>query len=137
MLPTYFLYNDYMNKDDCIFCKIVAGEIPANKVFENENFVAFLDIRPLSPGHTLVIPKAHYRFVWDMPKELLCEGFGVAQTIAHALQKSFETQEIHSKIIGDEVHHAHIWIYPNPANAVGDKKDFAGNGEKLRRALSK
>ena len=52
-------YYYFMN--DCVFCKIVAGEIPAHKVYEDDKYLAFLDIRPLSPGHTLVIPKTHFR----------------------------------------------------------------------------
>ena len=52
---------------DCIFCKIVAGEIPSHKVYEDSDYLAFLDIRPLNPGHTLVVPKKHYRWVWDDP----------------------------------------------------------------------
>src|SRR5207245_11618260 len=52
---------------DCIFCKIVRKELPSYMVFEDENFIAFLDIRPLNPGHTLVSPKKHHRWVWDVP----------------------------------------------------------------------
>ncbi|MEI7463544.1 MAG: HIT domain-containing protein, partial [Candidatus Taylorbacteria bacterium] len=51
----------------CIFCKIINKEIPANIIYEDADFLAFLDIRPLSPGHMLVIPKKHYRWVWDVP----------------------------------------------------------------------
>ncbi len=120
---------------DCIFCKITLGEIPSTKVYEDDNFVAFLDIRPLSPGHTLIIPKDHYRFVWNMPENMLCECFGVVQKIAHSIQKSFGTEEVHEKVIGDEVHHAHVWVYPNPTNAIGDKKDFNINAQKIRENL--
>ncbi|MDP9249341.1 MAG: HIT domain-containing protein, partial [bacterium] len=56
-------------EQECIFCKIVKGEVPAIKVYEDENFLAFLDIRPMGPGHTQVIPKKHYRFVWDLPAQ--------------------------------------------------------------------
>jgi len=56
-----------MTGPNCIFCKIVKGEIPAYKIYEDENFLAFLDINPQSPGHTQVIPKRHYRWVWDIP----------------------------------------------------------------------
>ena len=51
---------------DCLFCKIVAGEIPCQKVYEDDKFLAFLDIKPQSPGHTLLIPKTHYRWVYDV-----------------------------------------------------------------------
>ena len=124
-----------MRKEGCVFCKIVAGEITSTKIYEDADFVAFLDIHPLSSGHTLVIPKDHYRFVWDMPNEVLCACFDVVQKIAHSMQKSFGTDEIHEKVVGDEVHHAHVWVYPNPTKAIGDRKDFVANGEKIRTNL--
>ncbi len=118
---------------DCIFCKIVKGEVPSHKIYEDENFLAFLDIRPLSPGHTLVIPKKHYRWVWDVPNAP--EYFGVAQKVAKALGKAFDTDFILSKIVGDEVPHAHIWVYPN--NKVkGEKDDLEGNAKKLKIFLN-
>jgi len=52
--------------DNCIFCKIVKGDIPCYKIYENDKFLAFLDISEFTPGHTLVIPKKHYRFIWDV-----------------------------------------------------------------------
>lgn len=119
---------------DCIFCKIVKGEIPAEKVYEDEAFLAFLDIRPLSPGHTLIIPKTHYRWVWDVPE--IGAYFEAARKVALALQKAFGgVDEIHSKVVGEEVPHAHIWVYPAPGRAQGDKMDFAANAEKIRQAL--
>lgn len=119
--------------ENCIFCKIVKGEVPAHKVYEDDKFLAFLDIRPLSPGHTLVIPKDHYRFVWDVPNT--GEYFEVAKKIAKSQQKSFGTEVIWSKIMGDEVPHAHIWVFPNVEQAVGDKTDFATNAEKIKSNL--
>ena len=126
--------------DNCIFCKIVKGEIPSYKVYEDDNFLAFLDINPQSPGHTQVISKNHYKWVWDLPAQAgvpgnIGEYFLVVQKIAKAQQKAFETEWILSKIIGDEVAHAHIWVYPND-KVVGDKKDFAGNAEKIKQQIS-
>ncbi|OHA88625.1 MAG: hypothetical protein A3C70_03445 [Candidatus Zambryskibacteria bacterium RIFCSPHIGHO2_02_FULL_43_14] len=117
---------------DCIFCKIVRGEIPAYKVYEEDDFLAFLDINPQSPGHTQVIPKKHFRWVWDIPD--VGKYFEVVRKIAKAQQKAFNTDFILSKIIGDEVEHAHIWVFPN-SGVSGDAKDFAGNAEKIRQAL--
>ncbi|MEK7126097.1 MAG: HIT domain-containing protein, partial [Patescibacteria group bacterium] len=94
----------------CIFCKIVSGEIPATKIYEDENFLAFLDIHPQAPGHAQIIPKSHYRWVWDI--ENIGEYFEVVKKIAKAEQKAFGTDWILSKIIGDEVPHAHIWVFP-------------------------
>jgi histidine triad (HIT) family protein len=110
----------------------VSGEIPAHKVYEDENFLAFLDIHPQSPGHTQVIPKKHFRWVWQVPN--VGEYFEVARKIAVAQEKAFKTDFILSKIVGDEIEHAHIWIYPN--NKVkNDKMDFAGNAEKIKKFL--
>ena len=117
---------------DCIFCKIVANKIPSHKVYEDEQFLAFLSIDPLSPGHTLVIPKKHSRWVWDVPN--VGEYFEVARKIAVAEKKAFDTDFVLSKIVGEDVPHAHIWIYPD--NKVkGDKKDFTGNAEKIKKFL--
>lgn len=120
-------------KSNCVFCKIANKEIPAEIVYEDADFLAFLDINPQSPGHTQVIPKKHVRWVWDT--ENTGAYFEIVKKIALAQRKSFDTDWILSKIIGDEVPHAHIWVFPN-SNVSGDKKDFARNGEKLRKALS-
>ena len=118
--------------ESCIFCKIVAGQIPAHKVYEDEDFLGFLDIRPQSPGHTLVIPKRHYRWVWDVPNA--GEYFEAAKKIALAQKRAFASEAVWSKIVGDEVPHAHIWVFPHP-DTPGDKKDFEGNAEKIRKYL--
>lgn len=123
----------FMTTDpNCVFCKIVAKQIPAKVVYENADFLAFLSIDPQSPGHTLIIPKQHYRWVWDVPQ--VGSYFEVARTVALAQQKAFGTDFILSKIVGEEVPHAHIWIFPN--NGVkGDKKDFDGNQKKIVEAM--
>src|SRR5574343_124974 len=122
-----------LNMENCIFCKIVKKEIPANIVYEDDNFLAFLDINPQSPGHTQVIPKKHYRWVWDTPNT--SEYFEIAKKIAIAQKKAFNTDFILSKIMGDEVPHAHIWVFPN--NKVdGEKKDFEINAELIKKNLN-
>lgn len=95
---------------DCIFCKIAEEKIPSHKVYEDESFLAFLDIHPQKPGHSQVIPKKHYRWVWDVPG--LPEYFKTCGKIAKAMQKAFQTDMVQSRIIGDEVPHAHIWLIP-------------------------
>ncbi len=115
--------------DNCIFCKIVKGEIPSYKVYEDDKFLAFLDIHPQSPGHTQVIPKDHVRWVWDVTN--VGEYFEVVRKIAKAQQKAFDTEWILEKVVGDEVPHAHIWVFPN-SEVVGDKKDFEGNLLKIK-----
>lgn len=95
---------------DCIFCKIIAGDIGCYKVYEDKDFLAFLDIRPLNPGHTLVIPKRHYRWVWDV--ENLGEYYEVVGNIANAIKSAFHTDQVVSLVFGDEVSHAHVWLVP-------------------------
>lgn len=121
-----------MPDSNCIFCKIVKGEIPAYKVYEDGNFLAFLDINPQSPGHTQVITKEHYRWVWDVPNA--GAYFEVVKKVALAQQRAFNTDFILSKIIGDEIEHAHIWVFPDPSIS-GNKKDFKSNAEKIRQAI--
>ena len=118
--------------ESCIFCKIVSGEIPATKIYEDEKYLAFLDIHPQTPGHAQVIPKAHYRWVWDVPN--VGEYFELVRKIARAQQKAFGTEWILSRIIGDEVPHAHIWVFPGN-DAKGDKNAFEENAEKIRAEL--
>jgi histidine triad (HIT) family protein len=126
--------------NDCLFCKIISGEISSHKVYEDENFLAFLDINPRSPGHTQIIPKKHYRWVWDMPiceepSPNYCDYSAVVQKIAKALQKTFGTDSIWSRIIGEEVPHAHTWLFPDPRDAKGDKNDFEDNAKKIKTNL--
>ena len=118
--------------ENCVFCKIVEGEIPSHKVYEDDDFLAFLDIHPHAPGHTQVIPKKHTRWVWDV--ENVGKYFEIVRNIAQAQQKAFETDWILSKIVGDEVPHAHIWVFPND-KVKGDKNDFAVNAEKIKVVL--
>jgi len=124
-----------MHDPDCVFCKISAGEIPAHKVYEDESFLAFLDINPRGVGHVQVIPKKHVRWVWDV--ENAGEYFEVVKKIALAQQKAFNTEMIRSQIFGDEIPHAHIWVWPNdPSTSLGaSKMDFEENAEKIRKSI--
>jgi histidine triad (HIT) family protein len=117
---------------DCIFCKIVNKEIPAHIVYEDDKFLVFLDINPQTPGHVQVIPKEHFRWVWDM--ENIGEYFELVKKIALAQRKAFKTDWIISKVVGDEVPHAHLWLFPGP-DAYGHKSEFKENAEKLLEAL--
>ena len=77
---------------DCIFCKIIKNEIPCDKISENSNFIAFLDVNPVNPGHVLVIPKKHYRWIYDI--ENFGKYFEFIKKIAKALQKALKTERI-------------------------------------------
>lgn len=130
-----------MSNSNCIFCKIAKGEIPTYKVYEDRDFLAFLDITPQSPGHVQVIPKEHYRWVWDVPG--VGKYFEVVRKIAKAQQKAFDTDWVLSKIVGEDVYHAHFWVYPGvkdgdpPSQSFGgaSKMDFKNNAEKIKSNL--
>ncbi|MFA6185033.1 MAG: HIT domain-containing protein [Candidatus Shapirobacteria bacterium] len=97
--------------DDCIFCKIIKGEIPCHKVYEDDKFLAFLDINPIAIGHTLLIPKTHFRWVYDLPN--FDEYWQVAQKLAIDIKNSTLNPEYISFItMGNEIEHAHIHIIP-------------------------
>lgn len=119
--------------ENCIFCKIASKQVPAEIVYEDEHFLAFLDINPRSAGHAQVIPKAHHRWVWNVPN--VGEYFEVVRKIALAQQKAFGIEGVWSRVTGEDVPHAHIWIFPDPRIESGDKTDFKNNAEKIRREL--
>lgn len=97
---------------DCIFCKIGKGEIPSDVVYEDENFLAFLDINPFTKGHTLLIPKKHYKWVWDLEEKDYLGLMVAARKIARAIQKTFDTEWVVEGIAGVDVPHAHVHIIP-------------------------
>ena len=100
--------------NNCIFCKIIAGDIPCKKVYEDDNFLAFFDVRPLNLGHTLVIPKKHVRWVWDVDN--IGEYYEVVGKIANAIKKAFNINYVVSLVFGEEVEHAHVWLVPRFEN---------------------
>ena len=117
---------------ETIFSKIIRREIPATIVYEDDKFLAFLDINPIAPGYTLIIPKDYYRWVWDVPN--IGEYFSVVQKLAHALQKAFGEDMIRCDIYGEEVPHAHVKIWPN-ISKDGTEKNFTEIGERIKNAL--
>ena len=96
--------------ENCVFCKIAEGKFPSYKVYEDENFLAFLDKFPRTPGHIQVIPKIHYRWVYDVPN--FGEYFEVARKIVDGVKKALNPRLVHLVTIGDEVPHAHIHVVP-------------------------
>ncbi len=106
-----------MNDTDCIFCKIIAGEIPADKIYEDDNTFAFLDIAPINPGHTLVIPKNHHLNIFEIPEETLGQMMITVKKVAVALKESLGAENINlgmnnGKSAGQVVMHAHIHVMP-------------------------
>jgi histidine triad (HIT) family protein len=95
-----------------LFSKIVAGEIPSYKVAENEKFYAFLDINPLTKGHTLVVPKQETDYIFDLTDELLADMMLFSKQVAFAIEKVIPCKRIGMMVIGLEVPHAHIHLIP-------------------------
>jgi histidine triad (HIT) family protein len=95
-----------------IFSKIIAGEIPSFKIAENDQFYAFLDVFPLVPGHTLVVPKKETDKLFDLDEKDLAAILQFAQPIAKAIEKAFPCQRCGISVIGLEVPHAHVHLVP-------------------------
>lgn len=115
-----------------IFKKIIDGEIPCHKVYEDEQFIAFLDIFPKAPGDTVVIPKEEYRWVWDVPN--IEDYFAVVRKITLAQRKVFNTEMIRCEVYGEQVPHAHVKIWPNiPCD--GTEEDFKRWSEILEQSM--
>ena len=95
-----------------IFTRIINGEIPSYKIAENDKFYAFLDISPLCPGHTLVVPKQETDKFFDLSEELLSELLVFARPIAKAIEKSFRCNRCGIAVVGLEVPHAHLHLVP-------------------------
>ncbi len=100
--------------DNCIFCKIIKGEIPSFKVAEDEDHLAFLTITPLKEGHTLVIPKTHVDYLFSMEDEDLSKLMIFTKRVSDKLLKTFTpaSAKIGVQVIGEEVHHTHIHLIP-------------------------
>lgn len=95
-----------------IFSQIIAGEIPAQKIAENDEFLAFLDINPLAEGHTLVIPKKEVDYLFDLDDETLSSLMLFAKKIAIPLREAIPCLRIGVSVIGIEVPHAHVHLIP-------------------------
>lgn len=114
----YFLEGEiYMSHDDCIFCKIIEGEIPSAKVYEDEHVYAFLDISQVSKGHTLIIPKTHTRNIYDTPPEVAKELFARVPIVAQAIKKAFNPIGMNllnnnEAAASQSVFHLHIHLLP-------------------------
>lgn len=95
-----------------IFTKIINGEIPCHKIMEDDRFLAFLDIRPINPGHTLVIPKKEVDYIFDMDDKLLADLHVFAKKVAGFIRKSVPCKKVGVMVAGLEVPHAHIHLVP-------------------------
>jgi histidine triad (HIT) family protein len=128
-----------------IFSKIISGEIPAHKVAETADFLAFLDINPLVEGHVLVIPKKEVDYIFDIDDETYAGLMIFAKIVAEGVKKAIPCKKVGVSVIGLEVPHAHVHLIP--MNAVSDMnfsreklnpsaEQLAETAQKIRTALS-
>ena len=134
---------------DCIFCKIVAGEIPSTRVFENDTCLAFMDIGPISPGHTLLIPKNHYEAIHELPADEAAHVLRHVPALARAVREAAGAEGLNvlqnnGACAGQAVAHMHIHFIPRwPDDGLGyrwpaKKADFAllaQQAERIRALL--
>jgi histidine triad (HIT) family protein len=97
---------------DSIFTKIIKGEIPSHKIYEDDKTFAFLDIHPKTPGHTLVVPKKQVEFVWDLDDEDYQALMATVKKVALRIRDVMGMTYIGELVVGEEVPHAHVHVYP-------------------------
>jgi len=128
-----------------IFSKIVSGEIPAHKVAESNDFLAFLDINPLAEGHVLVIPKEETDYIFDMEDASYMAMWMFARIVASAIKKAFPCEKVGVAVVGLEVAHAHIHLIPiNHVDDINFSKEklklsdeqLSSHAERIRQSLA-
>ena len=133
-----------MRMADCVFCKIVNGEIPAAKVYEDDKILSFLDINPVQHGHILVIPKAHYPQLEETPDAVVSDIFVQSKKLMTAVKKATKADYVVVSVVGTEVPHLHIHLIPRFHNdglagfwprGTYNKKEEEIIANKIRTAL--
>lgn len=136
--------------NDCIFCKIIAKDIPSTAVYEDADVYAFLDISPVHPGHTLVVPKTHGATLLDVSGDVLAKTIQAVQRIAQAMQRGlgmegFNVTQNNGTVAGQSVHHLHMHIIPRysddglkawPHEAYVSQAEAQDWAQKIRAQLS-
>jgi len=129
---------------DSIFTKIIRGEIPCHKVYEDADVLAFMDIRPVNPGHVLVVPKAQIDHFSDLDDATTQKVMAVVQKISRTIRTTLKPSRVALVVIGDEVPHAHVHVVPyyqhgdvslKPNNAAPDHTALAAAAEQLKKGL--
>lgn len=107
---------------DSIFTKIIKGEVPCQKIYEDDKTFAFLDIHPAQPGHTLVVPKRQVEFLWNLPAEDYQAVMATAQKLALHIRTAMAKPYVGVKVIGIDVPHAHVHLIPFSSVAEYDNQ---------------
>ncbi len=98
--------------DKCLFCAIARGEIPSTRICESDGLIALLDIHPVRPGHTLIVPRDHYPYFDDMPEALVAEATILGQKLARAMKKLYGVKRVGFAFTGTDVAHVHAHVIP-------------------------
>lgn len=125
-------YKNFQNRsvgkmnENCIFCKIISGEIPSSTIYEDEEFKVILDISPASKGHALILPKEHYADIYELPEELAAKAMVLAKKlVTHMTEKlgcdGFNLVQNNGEVAGQTVFHFHLHLIPRYEH--GDNKD--------------
>jgi histidine triad (HIT) family protein len=137
--------------DDCIFCKIISRKASAVVVFEDEHSLAFLDIHPLNPGHTLVIPKKHFPSMVEMPPEEVGRVFESVAKVMHGVKKASKADGINigqsnGRAASQEIFHMHVHVIPRylhelpqgfPERKTASVDQLEIEGKKIRAAIER
>jgi histidine triad (HIT) family protein len=130
--------------ENCVFCKIVGGDLPAHAIYENKKILAFLDINPVKPGHILVIPKDHYPAMTDAPDPVIADIFVEAKKLMIALKRAMAADFVTLSVVGTDVPHLHIHLTPRhlgdglsgwPTKKYGKKEEAEKIAEKIKSEL--
>ena len=131
---------------ECIFCKIVAGEIPSYKIYEDEYNLAFLDIRPVNPGHTLIIPKSHFLNLEDISEENLCSLVKACKVVGQKIitgldVTGYNLTENNNSVAGQIIPHIHFHLIPRQAgdgHKLWAQREYQeGEAEEVRQKILK
>lgn len=135
-------------KEGCVFCQIAAGRIPSSRLYEDEDFIAFMDIAPQTEGHFLLVSKKHYETLADMPDELLAKALPLAKKLARAAVSGLDVEgfnlvQNNGSVAGQIVPHWHLHIIPRrdpnevplKAGAPADLTRLAFVADRIRQAL--
>ena len=123
---------------DCIFCRIVKNEAPSHKVWENENFLAFLTLGALNAGHTILIPKVHIDYVFEMPEPFYSEIFQAAKRLSKPLQTAMKSKRIGIIVEGFTVPHVHLHLVPlHNEDEIDPRRVIKMSAQELTRIAEK
>lgn len=122
---------------NCIFCKIIKKEIPCDLIYEDKNYLAFLDIYPFAKGHTLIIPKKHYEWMQDADDKTLAGAFVLAKKIMNSIQKGLKSDFVQVLVAGKQVPHFHIHLIPRKNEDDIFKKEILKYEDKEKKEILK